>query len=67
MTGIATPHRRRRSRALAKSSSSRRKSTGHVAIAAFVKSSSKPVPEREKVIAQVARAVHDFFLFRPAS
>jgi beta-lactamase class A len=40
---------------------------GHVAIAVFVKSSSRPVPEREKVIAQLARAVHDFFLFRPAS
>jgi N-acyl-D-amino-acid deacylase len=40
---------------------------GHVAIAVFVKSSTKPVPEREKVIAQIARAVHDFFLFRPAS
>lgn len=40
---------------------------GHVAIAAFVKSSAKTVAEREKVIAQLARAVHDFFLFRPAS
>jgi beta-lactamase class A len=40
---------------------------GHVAIAVFVKSSTKPVAEREKVIAQLARAVHDFFLFRPAS
>jgi N-acyl-D-amino-acid deacylase len=40
---------------------------GHVAIAVFVKSSTRPVPDREKVIAQLARAVHDFFLFRPAS
>jgi beta-lactamase class A len=40
---------------------------GQVAIAVFVKSSTKPIPEREKVIAQIARAVHDFFLFRPAS
>jgi len=40
---------------------------GHVAIAVFVKSSTRPVPEREKAIAQIARAVHDFFLFRPAS
>ncbi|MBA2306407.1 MAG: class A beta-lactamase [Acidobacteria bacterium] len=38
---------------------------GHVAIAVFVKSSTKPVAEREKVIAQLSRAVHDFFLFRP--
>jgi beta-lactamase class A len=41
--------------------------TGQVAIAVFVKSSTKPLAEREKVIAQIARAVHDFFLFRPAS
>jgi beta-lactamase class A len=40
---------------------------GQVAIAVFVKSSTKPIPERERVIAQIARAVHDFFLFRPAS
>jgi beta-lactamase class A len=40
---------------------------GHVAIAAFVRSSTRPVPDREKVIAQLSRAVHDFFLFRPAS
>ncbi len=36
---------------------------GHVAVAVFVKSSEKEIPEREKVIAQVARAVYDFFLF----
>jgi beta-lactamase class A len=38
---------------------------GHVAIAVFVKSSEKDVPARERVIAEIARAVHDFFLFQP--
>jgi N-acyl-D-amino-acid deacylase len=38
---------------------------GRVAISVFVKSSSKPVSERERAIAQIARAVHDFFLFQP--
>ncbi len=38
---------------------------GHVAIAVFVKSSDQEVPVRERVIAQIARAVHDFFLFVP--
>jgi hypothetical protein len=38
---------------------------GHVAIAAFVKSSEKELPARERVIAEIARAVHDFFLFHP--
>jgi len=38
---------------------------GHVAIAAFVKSSEKEVPARERAIAEIARAVHDFFLFNP--
>ena len=38
---------------------------GHVAVAVFVKSSEKPTSERERVIAEVARAVHDFFLFQP--
>ncbi len=37
---------------------------GHIAIAAFVKSSDKEVPERERAIAQIARAAHDFFLFQ---
>jgi beta-lactamase class A len=36
---------------------------GHVAIAVFVKASDKPVPARERAIAEIARAVHDFFLF----
>lgn len=38
---------------------------GHVAIAAFVKLSEKPVSDREQAIAEVARAVHDYFLFAP--
>jgi beta-lactamase class A len=38
---------------------------GHVAITVFVKSSEKEVSARERVIADVARAVHDFFLFQP--
>ena len=40
---------------------------GHVAISVFVKESTKPVADRERVIAQLSRAVHDFFLFRPQS
>ena len=38
---------------------------GQVAIAVFVKASARPGAERERVIAQVARAVHDYFLYRP--
>jgi beta-lactamase class A len=38
---------------------------GHVALAVFVKSSEKEVPVRERVIAEIGRAVHDFFLFNP--
>jgi beta-lactamase class A len=38
---------------------------GHVAIAAFVKSSEKDVAARERAIAEIARAIHDFFLFQP--
>jgi beta-lactamase class A len=38
---------------------------GHVAITVFVKSSEKEVSVRERTIAEVARAVHDFFLFQP--
>jgi beta-lactamase class A len=38
---------------------------GHVAIAVFVKSSEKGIPDRERAIAQIARAVYDFFLFQP--
>jgi beta-lactamase class A len=40
-------------------------SAGHVAIAVFVKSSEKDVAARERAIAEIARAVHDFFLFQP--
>lgn len=35
---------------------------GRVVISVFVKSSEKPVPERERAIAEVARAIHDYFL-----
>jgi beta-lactamase class A len=38
---------------------------GHVAIAVFVKSSEKEGAARERAIAEIARAVHDFFLFQP--
>jgi beta-lactamase class A len=38
---------------------------GHVAIAVFVKSSDKEVAARERAIAEIARAVHDFFVFQP--
>jgi len=37
----------------------------HIAIAVFVKRSEKDVPARERVIAEIARASHDFFLFNP--
>jgi beta-lactamase class A len=37
--------------------------TGHVAIAVFVKASDNPVVARERAIAEIARTVHDFFLF----
>jgi N-acyl-D-amino-acid deacylase len=40
---------------------------GHVAVAVFVKSSAKPAADRERVIAQISRAVYDYFLFRPRS
>jgi beta-lactamase class A len=38
---------------------------GHVAIAVFVKSSTLDTAVRERVIAEIARAVYDFFLFLP--
>jgi beta-lactamase class A len=38
---------------------------GHVAIAVFVKAATKEVADRERAIAEVARAIHDFFLFNP--
>jgi beta-lactamase class A len=39
---------------------------GHIAIAVFVKSSEKGSAERERAIAQIARAVYDFFLYQPS-
>jgi beta-lactamase class A len=36
---------------------------GHVAISVFVKSSKKEIPERERAIAEVARAIYDYFIF----
>lgn len=36
---------------------------GHIAIAVFVKSSEKNSVERERAIAQIARAVYDYFLY----
>jgi beta-lactamase class A len=38
---------------------------GHVVIAVFVKSSENDTSARERGIAEIARAVHDFFLFQP--
>ncbi len=35
---------------------------GHLAISVFVKSSVKEVPERERAIAEVSRAVYDYFV-----
>lgn len=35
---------------------------GHIAISVFVKSSTKPIPERERAIAEVARSIYDYFL-----
>lgn len=37
------------------------------AIAAFVKASNAPRPERERVIAEIARTVRDFYLLQPAA
>ena len=36
---------------------------GHVIVAAFVKKSDRPESERERAIAEAARAAHDYFLF----
>ena len=38
---------------------------GHVALAVFVKESTLDTPAQEKVIANVARAVYDYFVFTP--
>jgi beta-lactamase class A len=40
---------------------------GHLAIAVFVKASTKDVPERERVIAEIARTVYDFFVLKQHS
>ena len=37
---------------------------GHVAIAVFVKASNAPAAKRERAIAEIARAAHDYFLFQ---
>ena len=37
---------------------------GHLAIAVFVKASTKDVPERERVIAEIARTLYDFFALK---
>jgi cytidyltransferase-like protein len=34
-----------------------------VIVSIFVKDATKEIPEREKIIAQVARSVYDYFLF----
>lgn len=36
---------------------------GHVAVAVFVREASSDIPTRERAIAQVTRAVYDYFLF----
>lgn len=38
---------------------------GNVVTVVFVKDAPEPIPERERIIAQVARAVYDYFLFVP--
>jgi beta-lactamase class A len=38
---------------------------GHVALAAFVKSSERDEKARERAIAEIGRAVYDYFLFNP--
>ena len=40
---------------------------GHIVAAVFVKQSEADVEDRELVIAHIARAVHDYFLFNPGS
>lgn len=39
---------------------------GHVITVVFVKDSTRPVPVREATIAQISRAIYDYFLFNPA-
>ncbi|MBA3969497.1 MAG: class A beta-lactamase [Gemmatimonadetes bacterium] len=40
---------------------------GHVALVVFVKESTRDVPARERAIAQISRALYDYFLFSPAT
>jgi beta-lactamase class A len=40
---------------------------GHLALAVFVKSSTKEPALRDRAIAEIARAVHDYFVFEPAA
>ena len=40
---------------------------GHVITVVFVKDSERPVPAREATIAQISRAVYDYFLFNPGT
>jgi beta-lactamase class A len=38
---------------------------GQVVISVFIKQSGAPVAARERVIAEIARSVRDFYLFTP--
>jgi len=38
---------------------------GHIALAIFVKESTRPTEQQERAIAQIARATYDYFLFNP--
>ncbi|WP_428277048.1 class A beta-lactamase [Candidatus Palauibacter sp.] len=40
---------------------------GHVITVVFVKDSERPVPAREATIAQISRAIYDYFLFNPGT
>ncbi len=40
---------------------------GHVITVVFVKDSGRPVPAREATIAQISRAIYDYFLFNPGT
>ena len=40
---------------------------GHVIAVVFVKDSDRPVPVREAAIAQISRAIYDYFLFNPGA
>ncbi|HEX6053171.1 MAG TPA: class A beta-lactamase [Gemmatimonadaceae bacterium] len=40
---------------------------GHIALAIFVKESTRPTAMQERAIAQIARAAYDYFLFNPGT